>query len=84
MSESVQHLFTRQLVDSGWPPDGRLNNADVFDECVAPKLQTSGQRVAYLMVDALRFELGLELEKQLKDEFEISLTPAYACLPSIT
>jgi hypothetical protein len=47
-------------------------------------LKTSGQRVAYLMVDALRFELGLELEKQLKDEFEITLRPAYACLPSIT
>ncbi|MDC3249055.1 PglZ domain-containing protein [Porticoccaceae bacterium] len=84
LAEKVQILFTKQLADSGWPPQGRLYNADVFDEVVAPKLQTSGQRVAYLMVDALRFELGLELEKQLKDEFEITLKPAYACLPSIT
>ena len=84
LAEKVQILFTKQLVDTGWPPQGRLYNADVFDEVVAPKLQTSGQRVAYLMVDALRFELGLELEKQLKDEFEITLKPAYACLPSIT
>jgi hypothetical protein len=84
LAEKVQILFTKQLTDSGWPPQGRLYNADVFDQIVAPKLQTSGQRVAYLMVDALRFELGLELEKQLKDEFEITLKPAYACLPSIT
>ena len=84
LAEKVQILFTTQLSDTGWPPQGRLYNADVFDEVVAPKLQTSGQRVAYLMVDALRFELGLELEKQLKDEFEITLKPAYACLPSIT
>jgi hypothetical protein len=84
LAEKVQLLFTKQLANSGWPPQGRLYNADVFDEIVAPKLQTSGQRVAYLMVDALRFELGLELEKQLKDEFEITLKPAYACLPSIT
>ena len=84
LAEKVQILFTKQLADTGWPPQGRLYNADVFDEIVAPKLQTSGQRVAYLMVDALRFELGLELEKQLKDEFEITLKPAYACLPSIT
>ena len=84
LAEKVQILFTKQLADTGWPPQGRLYNADVFDEVVAPKLQTSGQRVAYLMVDALRFELGLELEKQLKDEFEITLKPAYACLPSIT
>lgn len=84
LAEKVQILFTKQLVDTGWPPQGRLYNADVFDDVVAPKLQASGQRVAYLMVDALRFELGLELEKQLKDEFEITLKPAYACLPSIT
>jgi hypothetical protein len=84
LAEKVEILFTKQLVDTGWPPPGRLYNADVFDEVVAPKLQTSGQRVAFIMVDALRFELGLELEKQLKDEFEISLKPAYACLPSIT
>ena len=84
LAEKVQVLFTRQLADTGWPPEGRLYNADVFDEIVSPKLKMSGQRVAYLMVDALRFELGLELEKQLKDEFEITLKPAYACLPSIT
>lgn len=84
LAEKVQILFTKQLADTGWPPQGRLYNANVFDEIVAPKLKTSGQRVAYLMVDALRFELGLELEKQLKDEFEITLKPAYACLPSIT
>jgi len=84
LAEKVQVLFTKQLADTGWPPQGRLYNADVFDQIVAPKLKASGQRVAYLMVDALRFELGLELEKQLKDQFEITLKPAYACLPSIT
>lgn len=84
LTDKVQHLFIKQLADNGWPPENRLYNADVFDEVVAPKLKASGQRVAYLMVDALRFELGLELEKQLKDEFEITLKPAYACLPSIT
>ena len=84
LTEKVQILFTKQLTDTGWPPQGRLYNANVFDEMVAPKLKISGQRVAYIMVDALRFELGLELEKQLKDEFEINLKPAYACLPSIT
>ena len=58
LSEKVQQRFTKQLADTGWPPQGRLYNADVFDTVVAPKLETSGQRVAYLMVDALRYELG--------------------------
>ncbi len=84
LAEKVQLLFTHQLSTQGWPPQGRTSNLDVFDEFVAPKLSQSGQRVAYLMVDALRYELGLELEKQLKDEFEMTLKPAFACLPSIT
>lgn len=84
LAEKVQTLFTKQLSTHGWPPQGRTNNSNVFDEFVAPKLSQSGQRVAYLMVDALRYELGLELEKQLKDDFEITLKAAFSCLPSIT
>lgn len=84
LSTNVQLLFTKHLSAQGWPPQSRIFNANVFDEFVAPKLSESGQRVAYLMVDALRYELGLELEKQLKDEFEITLKPTFACLPSIT
>ena len=33
----------------------------MFDRVVAPKLQESGRRVALLLIDALRYELGVEL-----------------------
>ncbi len=42
-------------------------NAGVFDRFVAPRLGEKGYRVAYLMIDALRYELGVELEKLLTD-----------------
>ena len=82
--EKVQLLFTKHLQQSGWPVVGRLANGDVFDKLVAPKLQQSGTKVAYLMVDALRYELGVALEKQLAEDGKVELKPALAQLPSIT
>ena len=61
----VQELFVKHLETAGWPPVGRLSNADVFDRLVGPKLQQSGRRVGFFLVDALRYELGVALAKQL-------------------
>lgn len=82
--ENVQVLFTRHLEASGWPPAGRLANADVFDRLVAPKLQESGRRVAYFLMDALRYELGVALEQQLAEDCPVELHAAFASLPTIT
>lgn len=82
--ERVQLLFTRHLQSTGWPLPAYLSNADVFDRIVAPKLQQNGHRVAYFMIDALRFELGVALEKQLAEDGVVELQPALAALPSVT
>ncbi|GIB72271.1 TIGR02687 family protein [Vibrio cholerae] len=82
--EKLQLLFTKHLQSSGWPLPGHLSNTEVFDKLVAPKLTQSGHKVAYLMVDALRYELGVALEQQLAEEGKTELTPALAQLPSIT
>lgn len=84
LSNAVQAIFVRHLEKQGWPPAGRLANADVFDQLVAPKLQTSGQRVALFLIDALRYELGVELHKQLTEAGQIELQAAFAALPSAT
>jgi hypothetical protein len=65
LADQVQGLTLRHLARSGWPPAGRLANADLFDRLVAPKLQESGRRVALLLLDALRYELGLALHGHL-------------------
>lgn len=82
--ERVQMVFTRHLQASGWPLPDYLSNTDVFDRVVAPKLQHNGHRVAYLMIDALRYELGVALEKQLAEDGVVELKPALAQLPSVT
>jgi len=84
LSERVQDLFIQHLEQSGWPPVGRLANADVFDRLVAPKLQESGRRTAFFLVDALRYELGIELQRLLDEEGQTDLQAAYAQLPTVT
>jgi hypothetical protein len=84
LMEGVQQRFSRSLQASGWPATGYLSNAQVFDEVVAPKLQQNGHKVAYFMIDALRYELGVALEKQLAYDAAIDLTPTMAQLPSTT
>ena len=84
LAAKVHDLFIRHLETNGWPPLGRLANADVFDTWIAPKLQESGRKVAYLLIDALRYELGVALEKQLSEDDSVELIPAFAQLPTIT
>lgn len=84
LAEKVQGVFVKHLETTGWPPSGRLANADVFDRLVADRLKERGRKVAYLLVDALRYELGVALEKQLAEDGPVELQAAYAQLPSIT
>lgn len=84
LSAKVHDVFIRHFEKTGWPPLGRLANADVFDSRIALKLQESGRRVAFFLVDALRYELGVALERQLAEDDTVELTAAFAQLPSVT
>lgn len=84
LAEKVQDVFVKHLETAGWPPNGRLANAEVFDRLVADRLKESGRKLAYLMVDALRYELGVALEKLLAEDGPVELQAAYAQLPTIT
>lgn len=84
LSEKVQSVFVKHLEDQGWPPAGRLGNAEVFDRFVAPSLQERGRKVAFLMVDALRYELGVALANRLSEDGPVDLHAACAQLPTVT
>ncbi|MEN3951264.1 PglZ domain-containing protein [Iodidimonas sp. SYSU 1G8] len=84
VATKIQTLFTRHLPTAGWPPQGRLANADVFDRIVAPILAERGRRLAYILVDALRYELGVVLHRLLMDAGQADLVSAYAQVPTIT
>ncbi|MBB3979329.1 hypothetical protein GGQ64_004569 [Rhizobium azooxidifex] len=84
LAEKVQTIFMKHLALSGWPPAERLANAETFDRFVGSRLKDSGRRVAYILVDALRYELGVALEKMLAEDGPVELHAAYAQLPTIT
>ncbi len=82
--EKVQGIFIKHLESAGWPPAERLANADVYDQFVAESVRERGRKIAYLMIDALRYELGVELEKLISEDGQVELHTAYAQLPTIT
>jgi len=84
LMDKVQRIFIRHLEKSGWPVSGKLANTDSFDKLVIPKLAESGRRVALFLIDAMRYELGVELAKQLDEEGQVDVQAACAQLPTVT
>lgn len=84
LAAKVHDIFIRHFEKEGYPTLGRLSNVDVFDKVVAPKIKESGRRVAFFLVDALRYELGVALQKQLADDGQVEFVAAFAQLPTAT
>lgn len=82
---ALQAEFVSLLASEGWPASGKniIWNSQVFTKMVAPLLD-AGDRVAYFLIDSLRYELGVEIEKQLSDKYSVSLHTACAQLPAYT
>jgi hypothetical protein len=73
--------FTTALVSHGWQVPGLLTQTRVFEDEVRPKPPVK----AFLLVDALRYEMGDTLAARLSEIVEdLRLRPVLASLPSIT
>jgi len=72
--------YTAALSAAGWSVGGVLHQTRIYPELVEP---VRG-RVAYFLVDALRFEMAVDLVEQLEGALELRLVPATGALPSIT
>jgi hypothetical protein len=64
------------------PIPGLLRQVQVFASQVRPRLADG--KVAYVWVDALRFEMARELADVLKTDFDLTLSPALGTAPTIT
>lgn len=72
--------FTKTLAKGGWTIGGALHQTRIFSEVVSARPKP----VAYFLVDAMRFEMGVELAERLPKTSEVSVRAAVAALPSIT
>ncbi|MCC6190567.1 MAG: PglZ domain-containing protein [Anaerolineales bacterium] len=79
----LQGRFLKRVEQDGWPPEGLLRQTQVFDKLVAPALERR-VKVAYVLADSLRFEMGQALAGELAELGDVGVQPAAAALPTIT
>ncbi len=72
--------FTAAFRRDQWNVSGVLHQTRVYREKVLPQ----PGRVAWFLIDALRFEMGVDLARQIPEAADMELAPAVAALPSIT
>ena len=80
-SELAKHFITH-FQKAKHPIKGLLRQRDIFEKQVKPLLGEG--KVAYVWVDALRFEMARELCRLLKDDFKLEIQPAIGTMPTIT
>jgi hypothetical protein len=77
----IQKAFQESI--SQWPIEGIERNIQLYDKFIAPELKGK-KKIAYILVDALRFEIGKDLEHTLSRHFTVQVTPSCAFVPTVT
>ena len=79
----VQERFLDLVRQEGWPPEGVMRQTQVFDKHVAGSLEQR-EKVAYFLMDSLRFEMGRDLAEALGRAGDVEVVPVAATLPTLT
>lgn len=74
--------FTHALETGGFRLPDVIRQRDLFARMVAPAVRET--KTAYILVDALRYEMARELAHGLEETFDVSLAAAIASVPTIT
>lgn len=74
--------FAEALSASDFRIDGILRQSEIWGAAVARAVREG--RTAYLLIDALRYEMARELASSLSQSHDVSLNMALATAPSIT
>ncbi len=82
VGSQLAKAFVKQYSKAKHPIPGMLRQIQVFEKHVKPRLGEG--KTAYVWVDALRFEMARELGEVLKGDFDLTLHPALATIPTIT
>ncbi|WP_200345085.1 PglZ domain-containing protein [Halochromatium glycolicum] len=82
--EQLLKAMAEGIVDAleaaGWQVPSTLHQTHVYPDVV----ETMGGRVAYFLIDAMRYEMGVELARQIEGATDLTVSAAVSALPSIT
>lgn len=79
-SRRMAERFVDRLAKGAWSTAATMHQTSVFADVVSAQPKP----VAYFLVDAMRYEMGVELVGRLPPAGETAVRPAVAALPSIT
>lgn len=72
--------FGQALLKADWAIPGHLHQTHVYSDVV----EGTKERTALFLVDAMRYEMGMELSRRLQHVEDLTVRPAIAALPTIT
>src|SRR2546426_2468191 len=72
--------FAKALVNANWTAGPSMSQTQIYTSVVAGQPRP----VVYFLVDAMRFEMGVELAERLPKAAEVGVRHAVGVLPSIT
>lgn len=79
----MTEAYTKAIEVAGFQSRAIPAQSRVFHDRVGPML-ADGKKAAYVLVDALRYEMAADLVEGLGREFSFELSPALGQLPGIT
>ncbi len=81
--EALSERYLRALREARFEVAGVPRQTEIYATRVAPALE-GGRKVAYVLVDSLRYEMARDLARRLQGDFEVDLSIALGTVPTIT
>jgi len=78
--QTMANGFTKALATAAWTVPEVSHQTRIFNDVVCQQPQP----MAYILVDALRFEMGLDLAQRLPTTSEVAVRAVVGALPTIT
>ena len=72
--------FMAAFKESGWTIPGILHQTQIYSK----EVHSPAEPVCLLLIDALRYEMGVELKSLLENAEQLNIQPALAAIPTIT
>jgi len=79
----LQTEFLAAVQKEGWPPEGVLRQSRIFEEQAAAVLERR-ERIAFFLVDSLRYEMGRDLGDALVGRGGMEIRYAAGVVPTVT